>query len=126
MLKLASNFNMLVYFFVFGWIEKKDELLFKFYNEITQYFLALEGAFHNNIKKHNNKNKLIFNTNFNIPQPLQMTWFTHQSQNNVQNNCPLIIYSTYITIEVAKSYVISTNDRIISDTGTSRLQWVKN
>ena len=35
MLKLASNFEMLIYFFVFCWIEKKDEFLCNFCNEIT-------------------------------------------------------------------------------------------
>ena len=44
MLKLASNFEMYIYFFVFCWIEKKDELLCNFCNDITQPFLDLEDA----------------------------------------------------------------------------------
>ena len=44
MLKLASNFEIFNYFFVFCWIEKKDELLCNFCNDITQPFLDLEGA----------------------------------------------------------------------------------
>ena len=43
-LKLASNFEMFIYSFVFGWIEKKVELLCNIFIEITQPFLYLEGA----------------------------------------------------------------------------------
>ena len=35
MLKLALNFEMFIYFFLFCWIEKKDELLCNFCNKIT-------------------------------------------------------------------------------------------
>ena len=44
MLKLASNFEMFNHFFVFCWIEKREELLYNFYNEITQLILDLEDA----------------------------------------------------------------------------------
>ena len=65
MLKLASNFEIFNYFFVFCWIEKKEELVFNFYNEITQASLDLEDAL-KCIEKHNNENDFILNTNFNI------------------------------------------------------------
>ena len=35
-----------------------------------------QSAFHNNVRKHNNKNDFIFNTNFNIWRTFQMTWST--------------------------------------------------
>ena len=77
MLKLASNFEMFIYFFVFCRIEKKDELLCNFCNEITQLFLDLEGApkciSQQDLKNNNNDNNLIFNANFNIRRPVQMT-----------------------------------------------------
>ena len=43
-LKLASNFEMFVYFFVFCLIEKKNELLCNIFIEIPQPFLYFEGA----------------------------------------------------------------------------------
>ena len=60
---------MFIYFFVFCWIEKKGEMLWNFCNEIPNRFLILklpQNSFHNNIKKYNNRNNLILNTNFNI------------------------------------------------------------
>ena len=78
-LKLSSNFEMFIYFFVFYWIKKKDELLCNILIEIIQPFLYLEGASkYISQKKHNNKNLLIFDTNFNIQRPVQMTWSTHK------------------------------------------------
>ena len=55
-LKLASNFEMFIYSFVFGWIDKKVELLCNIFIEITQPFLYLEGGpkyitLYSNIKK---------------------------------------------------------------------------
>ena len=44
MLKLVSNFETFIYFFVLCLIEKKAELLCNFCNEITKPFLDLEGA----------------------------------------------------------------------------------
>ena len=54
-----------IYFFVFWLIEKKDELLCKFSNEITQPFLYLERAskyISQQHKKHNNGNLSIIST----------------------------------------------------------------
>ena len=47
---------MFIYSFVFGWIDKKVELLCNIFIEITQPFLYLEGApkyitLYSNIKK---------------------------------------------------------------------------
>ena len=75
-LKLASNVEMFIYYFVYSLIKKKDESLCNFHNEITQPFLNLEGApnvFHCNIKKPQQKNHSIFNTNFNILHNVQIT-----------------------------------------------------
>ena len=70
-LKLASYFEMFIYFFVFCWIEKMDELQNDTFIEITQSFLYLEGAPKYILsaplkKEHNNKNILIFDNNFDL------------------------------------------------------------
>ena len=64
-LKLASNVEMFIYYFVYSLIKKKDESLCNFHNEITQPFLNLEGApnvFHCNIKKPQQKKIIQYST----------------------------------------------------------------
>ena len=68
--------------FTFLFSAGSKQSLCKFCNEISQPFLNLDGVlneFHRNIKKQNKKNHSIFNTNFNIQGPVQMTWSTHYS-----------------------------------------------
>ena len=76
MLKLASKFEMFIYFFVFCWIEKRTNCSAIFVIKSLNLFYILkvpQNAFYNNIKKHNNRNNFIFNTNFNILWPVQIT-----------------------------------------------------
>ena len=76
-MNLMSNVKIFVYFFVFCWIKKKGETLWKFCDEISQPFLKTAL-----LKKDNNKNDLIFNTNFNIQRPVQMTLSTQSKATN--------------------------------------------
>ena len=42
--EIGGEFLNTYLLFCFGWIEKKEKLLWKFCNEITQPFLAFESA----------------------------------------------------------------------------------
>ena len=71
---------MFIYFLVFCLIEEKNELICKFFkwNHPT-FSISWKGPkIHSTttLKKHNNENLSIFDTNFNVQCPVQMTWFT--------------------------------------------------
>ena len=82
-LKLTLNVEIFIYLFVYSLIKKKYELLTNFHNENTQPYLNLEGT--SKCFPQQQKSS-IFNANFNIWCPVQMTWSTHKNSKKKQVN----------------------------------------
>ena len=91
----ASNFeicvecwNVYLLFFT-PWSKRRTNPSAIFIMKSPNLFLTLKvllNMFHSNIKKHNNKNHSIFNTNLNIWYPVQMAWSIQMTQSKVCRN----------------------------------------
>ena len=67
----SSNFELLIYFFVFCWIEKKDKLLCNVCNEtFSRSWRSPKLHFTTTLKKTQQQKCLINNNNFNIRWPV--------------------------------------------------------
>ena len=81
--KSAVEFWIFIFFFVlFCRVKKRTNCCASFVMKSHNLFLILkvpQNKFQRNIKIQNNKNHLIFNTNFNIPLSVKMIRSTHKS-----------------------------------------------
>ena len=106
-LKLVLNFEIFIYFFC--WIEKKDKLLCNIFIDTPNLFYILkvpQNTFHCNIKK----KVLIFDTNFNIQRPVQMTWYMNEKQ---------------LFIQLTLHFITFCRLKFIASSYTSRIQMAK-